>query len=436
MKQGTLRILGVLAILALTVVAAFALYRKHEFRNIHGSSTVEFVTTQARPAATAEGVAWPRYGFDLAGTRTAGYQLRPPFRRIWTFNDNPTLLEFPPAVAYGRLFLPTWDGRFLALDARTGRILWRRHSGRCGWGSPAVWHGLLITTWIGRVCDSPVPGTDGEVVAYEARNGRIRWRFQLGPCESSPLVVGGLVYIGDWHGHVYALDVRTGKRRWVFRTDGAVKGSASYAGGAVYIGSYDGHVYKLDARTGQRIWRASAQNRLGGRGWFYSTPAVAFGRVYIGGTDSKVYSYGATSGELRWSYATGGYVYASPAIWGNLVLVGSYDRTFYAFDAATGRVRWRFHANGRISGSASVVNGIVYFSTLQRRTYGLDARTGRPVWIYPDGEYTPVVADSHRLYVVGYRRVFAFTQRAPSKRSASRARSQASTIARAPSSSG
>ena len=69
--------------------------------------------------------------------------------------------------------------------------------------------------------------TDGEVVAYEARNGRVRWRFHLGPCESSPLVVGGLVYVGDWHGHVYALDVRTGKRRWVFHTDGAVKGCPS-----------------------------------------------------------------------------------------------------------------------------------------------------------------------------------------------------------------
>ncbi len=84
---------------------------------------------------------------------------------------------------------------------------------------------------------------------------------------------------------------------------------------------------------------------------------------------------------------------------------------FYAFDAATGDLRWRFHANGKISGSASVVDGIVYFSTLANRTYGLEARTGRAVWIYPDGEYTPVVADSHRLYVVGYRRVYAFTQR-------------------------
>jgi outer membrane protein assembly factor BamB len=414
-SRRLLYLVGGLAVLALVAAGAFALYRQHEFRDIHGSSSVEFVTTQARPTASPEGVAWPRYGFDLAGTRSAPYRLRPPFRRIWTFNDNPTLLEFPPAVAYGRLFLPTWDGRFLALDAHTGRLLWRRHLGRCGWGTPAVSNRLLITTWIGRAgdCDTPIPGKDGEVVAYEARTGRIRWRFHLGPCESSPLVVGGLVYIGDWHGHVYALDVRTGRRRWVFRTDGAVKGSASYEGGAVYIGSYDGHVYKLGARTGKRIWRASAQDRLGGRGWFYSSPAVAFGRVYIGGTDSKVYSFGAGSGRLRWSYATGGYVYASPAVFADLVLVGSYDYTFYAFDAATGLVRWRFKANGPISGSASVVDGIVYFSTLRRRTYGLNARTGRPVWIYPDGEYTPVVADSHRLYVVGYRRVFAFVRRSP-----------------------
>jgi outer membrane protein assembly factor BamB len=168
-------------------------------------------------------------------------------------------------------------------------------------------------------------------------------------------------------------------------------------------------VYALDARSGRRIWRGSAQNRLGGRGWFYSSPAVAHGRVYIGSTDGKVYSFGERTGKLRWSYGTGGYVYASPAVWRDLVLVGSYDHVFYAFDAATGAVRWRFRASGPISGSATVVGGVVYFSTFKRRTYGLDARTGRPVWQYPDGEYTPVVADGSRLYVVGYRRVFAFS---------------------------
>ena len=46
--------------------------------------------------------------------------------------------------------------------------------------------------------------------------------------------------------------------------------------------------------------------------------------------------------------------------------------------------------------------GIVYFSTLKRRTYALDARTGKLVWTFPDGKYSPVVADAERLYLVGY----------------------------------
>jgi outer membrane protein assembly factor BamB len=318
------------------------LHRQHEFRNIHGSSSVEFVTTQAKPTRPAKASRGRATASTFAGTRNAGYRLRPPFRRIWAFNNNATLLEFPPAVAYGKLFLPTWDGRFLALDASTGRVLWRHRSGRCGWGTPVVWRRLVINTYIGRQCASPIPGTDGVIVAYAQRSGAVRWRFRLGPCESSPLVVGGLVYAGDWHGHVYALNARNGKRRWVFKADGAVKGSPSYADGKIYIGSYDGHVYALNARTGRQVWRGSAQPRLGHTGWFYSSPAIAHGRVFIGSTDGKVYSYGASTGKLRWSYTTGSYVYASPAVWRDLVLIGSLDGVFYAFDAATGDVRWRF----------------------------------------------------------------------------------------------
>ena len=167
----------------------------------------------------------------------------------------------------------------------------------------------------------------------------------------------------------------------------------------------------MNRETGKLLWRASAQQRLGKRGQFYSTPAAAYGRVYIGGTDGKVYSFGATTGKLRWSHSTGGYVYSSPAIWRKLVLIGSYSRWFYAFDAATGQVRWRFRANGKISGSPTVVNGIVYFSTLNERTYGLDARTGKLVWQFPDGKYTPIVADPDRVYLTGYHRVYALDGR-------------------------
>ena len=73
----------------------------------------------------------------------------------------------------------------------------------------------------------------GEVVAFDARTGKIRWRKAIGPSESSPLVQGGLVYVGDWRGDVYALGARSGNVVWRFRTGGRVKGAVSSASGRV-----------------------------------------------------------------------------------------------------------------------------------------------------------------------------------------------------------
>ena len=208
-----------------------------------------------------------------------------------------------------------------------------------------------------------------------------------------------------------ALDAQTGAVRWTNEAGGQIKGGLAIAGRTVYVGSYDHHVYAFDARNGALQWRTGAQLRLGSQGTFYATPAAAYGRVYIGATDGKVYSFGATSGDLRWSYGTGGYVYGSPAVWNERVYVGSYSGTFFCFDAATGEVRWTFHADGPISGSATVMDGVVYFSTLRETTYGLNVLTGRRVWSFPDGKYSPIVADPKRVYLVGYGSIYGMVER-------------------------
>ena len=43
--------------------------------------------------------------------------------------------------------------------------------------------------------------------------------------------------------------------------------------------------------------------------------------------------------------------------------------------------------------------------------FGLDAVTGRQVWTFPDGKYSPVVADRERLYLVGYARIYGLVPR-------------------------
>jgi outer membrane protein assembly factor BamB len=429
--------LATLLLVAVGAAGAYAAARYEQSLDIVGSPTVEFVTVaeedpleeddpgepeEAEPEPVPAddppdrpplpGIAWPTYGFGNDRLRAVDFPHRPPFRQVWMFRGR-QLLEFPPVIAYNRLYFANNNGTFFAVNAETGRRAWSYESGRCVAAAPAVSGQVVFQTFLNAPpCNRrPDPRLTGEVIAFAVGFGRIQWRARIGPTESSPAVAHGMVYVGDWHGRVLALDERTGEIRWTFRTGAEVKGGVAVAGRRLYVGSYDHHVYALDALTGRLLWRSPAQPRLGGLGTFYSTPAAAYGRVYIGSTDGRVYSYGATSGEIRWSHQTGGWVYASPAVWQQLVLIGSYSGWFYAFDAATGQVRWRFRANGPISGSATVVNGVVYFATLEERTYALDARTGRQLWTFPDGKYTPVVADTERLYVVGHARVYGMVPR-------------------------
>jgi hypothetical protein len=104
-------------------------------------------------------------------------------------------------------------------------------------------------------------------------------------------------------------------------------------------------------------------------------------------------------------------VYSSPAVWRDRVFAGSYSKRFFAFDAATGRILWQFRADGPISGSPTVLAGRVYFATLKGTTYALDATSGRQSWTFPDGKYSPVVADAERLYLVGNARVYGLVER-------------------------
>jgi outer membrane protein assembly factor BamB len=391
----------------------YYLHVKGQAKDVRGSSTVEFVTTEAAaPPPKEPGIAWPMYGHDAERQRFAnGVSLAPPFRRVWTFHAQ-SLVEFPPAVAYGRLFFANNAGSVFAVGAKNGKRAWKYVSRRCVAASPAVDRHVVFETFLNAPpCNrKPSAQLTGEVVAFAVGTGRVLWRKTIAPSESSPVVTAGSVFVGDWSGRVYAFRKRSGKLYWSTKLHGQVKGGLAVAGERAYVGDYSGHVYALDIRTGKIVWEASAQPRFGHAGNFYSTPALAYGRVYIGATDGKVYSFGAASGKLRWSQSTGGYVYASPAVWKDRVFAGSYSHRFYAFDAATGAVLWQFTANGPISGSATVIAGRVYFATLKGTTYALDASSGRQVWTFPDGKYSPVVADANRLYLVGNALVFGLDE--------------------------
>jgi outer membrane protein assembly factor BamB len=401
------------ALVLLAGIAAGVYEAKNPYGgSVLGSAKVEYDARQsARPPAATDPIPVPMFGIEPQRLHVAAGKLRPPFHLDWVVGGT-SLIEFPPSIGFRRLYYANAEGDLIGVSTRTGARAWIHRFGRCQAATPAVtgaFRGAVYAVFLGRKPCSK-SATDGALVAVAAGINRVHWQRHLGASETSPLVLRGRVYVGTWTGNVYSINVTTGKVDWTFRAGGAVKDGIAYDRGTLFFGAYDGYLYAVRASDGKLVWRSPSDRSIIGRhGTFYSTPAVAYSRVYIGSTDHNVYSYGERTGKVRWVFQTGGYVYGSPAVWDGRVFVGSYDGNLYALDAATGAKVWSFHADGAISGSATVVDGIVYFGTLHGHTYGLDARTGKLVWQFHDGRFSPVVTDGHRLYVVGWSKIFAFS---------------------------
>ncbi len=349
------------------------------------------------------------YGYNLARTRffPRAENLDPPFRIGWRYRDR-ALLEFPPVIDDNALYFQDADGRAKAVNTGNGQILWLRKVGTLAAASPALdlRHQLAFFTELSASRGASVPG-NGRIVALAMKTGRVAWSHPLPPgSESSPLVHGLSVFLGDQGGTVYSFRTYDGHLNWRFQASGAVKGGVAFAHNTIYFGDYGGHIYAVNAANGRQIWSASAGNTV------YSTPAVAFGRVYIGNTGGSVLAFWANSGATAWSASTGSYVYSSAAVadvpgLGPTVYIGSYDGTFYAYNADSGGVRWSHAAGGRIDGSATVLGKVVYYSDLgSNSTVGLDLRSGREVFSHPDGEFSPIITDGKAVFLIGYSTIY------------------------------
>lgn len=169
-----------------------------------------------------------------------------------------------------------------------------------------------------------------------ASSPRLRWRFSTeGTVESSPAVVGGVVYEGTFNLGLMAVDADTGGLRWHFPVGGLLRGSPAVEGGVVYFGADDDRFYAVDADSGQQLWVFEL-----GRGGEQSSAAVVDGTVYFGAFDRNVYALDAATGEEVWRFGTGAGILSSPAVAEGTVFIGSIDGNLYALDSGTGEKRW------------------------------------------------------------------------------------------------
>ena len=245
------------------------------------------------------------------------------------------------------------------------------------------------------LCSTPAMDEAADLVVFGANDkrihalnlaGELRWSYDTGgQVYSSPLLMGGKVYIGSLDGKLYAFTY-SGELEWTYDTGGAIYSSPlGYSPGGVdtvAFGSDDGKVYALGT-DGRLLWSYQTE------GWVSSSPAASLaGDLYVCSYDGHLYAFDM-NGAFKWRFAAGSFIFATPAIGPDGgVHFGTLGGTVFKV-TADGAEAFRFEADGPVFASCAVDGeGYSRFGTIGRTYYRITP-SGELASSFVTGQTTP-----------------------------------------------
>jgi alcohol dehydrogenase (cytochrome c) len=160
-----------------------------------------------------------------------------------------------------------------------------------------------------------------QISPANVKNLEMKWIYQgqvLGSWESSPLVVGGVMYVTQRPNDIVALDAKTGRIFWIYKYTGssdykvccgANNRGLAILGDTLFMGTLDAHLVAVDARSGRLLWNVTVgEFSLG-----YSVslaPLVVKDKVIVGvgggeyGIRGFIAAYDAATGKEAWRFNT------------------------------------------------------------------------------------------------------------------------------------
>ncbi len=268
---------------------------------------VEFSVPPPQPQA-----AWPLPGGDAEQAVEhidAGANLRIAWRHgVGAGTTRRGHITAPPVVADGRVFTLDGMGGVEAVDAATGRTVWRdQFAPRRGRDTEAFGGGVAYQ-------DGVLFVTSGYrfIAAVDARTGDVKWRNDtVVPVHGAPNVADGKLFAVDVSDQLMALDIATGKMLWTYQglTEPArmLEASSPAISGEVVVAPFaSGELTAFSTVNGQQIWEdtLSQTNRnnalseirdIGGR------PVIYRGDVLAGSHSGVLAAIDLHSGQRRWS---------------------------------------------------------------------------------------------------------------------------------------
>jgi outer membrane protein assembly factor BamB len=191
-------------------------------------------------------------GWDISGLKEG----RAPAQvfRFWTGDDTDASIvideegflyvgsEFEKGNARSRQI-----GQMMKLDPRkpSDPVVWSvkdTDTNPAGvWGTPALYKDVVIFDTNG-----------GGVYAFDRNTGDQRWQMQLsGPTWQSPVVMDGILLLGDCRGTMHAFDVAdtnaAPRKLWDIKIGGCIESTPAVWGGRIYFGTRAGYLHALEA---------------------------------------------------------------------------------------------------------------------------------------------------------------------------------------------
>lgn len=265
---------------------------------------------------------------------------------VWRFLGDDTTREYADGVVTdGRLiFAPNGNGTLYALDPTQlqdgqPRIVWAFKTGDRLWSRPAVADGRVY-----------IPSLDHTLYAVDAADGKEIWRFTAGASiASTPTLSDGRLYFGSFDQSFYALNAADGTLLWKAPVEGWIWCQALVDRDLVLVGDVKGKVYAFDAASGKRLWTAQTGGPV------RAQPVAVDDYFYIVSFDSYLYrlprrptldANGATSVQpVRvLENGLGRRLLSTPQVFESLLLVPLFDGDIklVAVDLATDRKAYEF----------------------------------------------------------------------------------------------
>jgi outer membrane protein assembly factor BamB len=236
-----------------------------------------------------------------------------------------------PAIAHGLVYAGAAGG-FAALDVTSGALMWQRDDiARADWlstwSSPAVADDVVLLA---------LSNDHAHFVALDAITGRELWRRKGNELESSwssPVVAGGDVLVTTVHGWLRARAIATGEERWTAPLDAPWPVATPVVGaGRAFSVSAAGTLQATLLSDGSVDWRISLGPTTQARQPYHrepaghvASPAWVNGSVVAVSGDGRVLAVDPATGHVLTQLELGAPVASSPLVDGNTLYCATDD---------------------------------------------------------------------------------------------------------------